>query len=732
MFAHLTSTLILVWFPEAPATTRASRVILRADEAALAPPIVLFSAPRLEQPSEGIAILTHRPRAEEISMSFPGAAVHRVSLEDASPLKDLLARFAPVVGRRLLRHLLETVLTQFRENGPELASTSAQVLDWITPVRPRVECSILMPSRRLFLGTHLADILPPRRAYRIQPDGIQRQAGPLFSQGANHHWMLDPVASVGTDWNTRLVGLDGAAVWQVTLSDLRARQADILLRYLKGLDAARGAGLLQALDRWRCGTNGINNDDRELVEDCILLLGGATLDPGGKPLKPLDCRIDHLVPLPAGGALVRGWLFDPYLRVNRIEFTDSGGVQHTPPKLWPIWHADAAKKWEASSFPVPEFPGFIAYLEAGVEGPWRADLNLISEIKIPLRVPASEPDFARARNVVLKSFPASAKIDGAIKSALGPGIERLHHAHMERYPRQSRIQSRVLIGQPPETPEISIIVPVYRNLNFLGFQISALARSLAIKPVELIYILDSPEQAGRLEGLLWGEHLIHGIPMTLACHVTNLGFAAAVNSGARIARADTLVFLNSDVIPESLDWLTAMVEGLKKPGIGVVGPRLLYLDGSLQFAGMYFERDPEGIWYNRHFAKGYPASHAPANIPREVPAVTGACMMMKRRTFFQNDGFDENFVLGDFEDSDLCIRLAQAGYKCWYEPSAVLYHVERQSVDKHDAHQNSAATMVNRWRQHRLWAREIEAIMSQGAKHWDFPPGVGQTIERLE
>ena len=732
MYAYLSRNLIFVWFPDVPATTRANQVILRSGDDALPLPIVMFSAPRIEDTSLGIALLTRMPPSKSISLTFPEAAKHAATLDADYALKDLLPRFAPSVPARLLRHILETVPSHFRESGPDLVRACVQILDHIQPLLPSANCAVSLPSGKLLAGIRLPGIRPPSGAYRVEDDGVMREAGPICIDGPDSHWLLDSIAPSIAGVGSRLVGIDGGTVWQLPLSAFRPRHSDILFSYLENLKQPKRANLIRALDRWRADTSAVSPDDWELVEDCRVLHGGITRDPQGAPLKSLDHGIDHLVPLPGGGVLVKGWLFDPYQRVESVEVTDASGASQILPRLWPARHDEAARHWDTAGFPAPQFPGFVSYVASGAEGPWQISLRLKSKTKIEVDTGLEDHDPRRTRDAVLKSFAASAFIDGAITQALGPAVERLHRAFMAQHPKPSRVQSRVHIGGPPESPSVSIIIPVYRNLNFLGFQFSALARSDGIKDAEIIYVLDSPEQAGFLEGLLRGDYLIHGLPVTMAVHSVNLGFAAAANTGAHVARADTLVFLNSDVVPSSMDWLQRMRDDLRKPNVGVVGPKLLYLDDSLQFAGMYFEQDPEGVWYNRHFMKGYPGSHAAANEAREVPAVTGACLMVTRKIFAQLDGFDENFVIGDFEDSDLCIRLVQAGYTCWYQPAAVLYHIERQSVEKHDAHGNSAATMVNRWRQHRLWATEIELIMADSEQRWNVPPGPGLKIERLE
>ena len=61
---------------------------------------------------------------------------------------------------------------------------------------------------------------------------------------------------------------------------------------------------------------------------------------------------------------------------------------------------------------------------------------------------------------------------------------------------------------------------------------------------------------------------------------------------------------------------------------GAVGPKLLFEDDSLQHAGLFFGRDYRGRWINQHYHKGMPRDFAPACLPRAVPGVTGACLLM--------------------------------------------------------------------------------------------------------
>ena len=104
-------------------------------------------------------------------------------------------------------------------------------------------------------------------------------------------------------------------------------------------------------------------------------------------------------------------------------------------------------------------------------------------------------------------------------------------------------------------------------------------------------MLDSPEQADVLDEQAHGLYSIYGIPFRLAVMKGNAGFAGVNNCAVELARADKLLLLNSDVVPDTPGWLDRMSAFYDAtPDIGALGPKLLYEDDSIQHAGMYFYR----------------------------------------------------------------------------------------------------------------------------------------------
>jgi GT2 family glycosyltransferase len=93
--------------------------------------------------------------------------------------------------------------------------------------------------------------------------------------------------------------------------------------------------------------------------------------------------------------------------------------------------------------------------------------------------------------------------------------------------------------------------------------------------------------------------------------------------------------------------------------------------------------------------------------------VTGAALFVRRAAFEAAGGFCTDYVIGDFEDSDLCLALRSQGHEIGYEPAAELFHFERQSIADHDGHARSLAGAYNRLLQHRRWDGAIATLMAR-------------------
>jgi O-antigen biosynthesis protein len=238
------------------------------------------------------------------------------------------------------------------------------------------------------------------------------------------------------------------------------------------------------------------------------------------------------------------------------------------------------------------------------------------------------------------------------------------------------------LGTPPAAPKVSIIVPLYGRTDFVEHQLLEFCTDpWFMKHAELIYVLDDPKLPEPFIGEAEALHRLYKVPFCWLWGNANRGYSGANNLGVQHANGQYLVFLNSDAFPQQPGWLEALVDVLEtRPDIGAVGPRLVFADGSIQHAGMEFMRRNElGIWVNHHPHMGLDPSLDPTKELTLVPAVTGACLAMRRTDFDRIDGWDTGYLIGDFEDSDLCLKLRTEGFNIAYLPTVQLTHLERQS-----------------------------------------------------
>jgi N-acetylglucosaminyl-diphospho-decaprenol L-rhamnosyltransferase len=166
-----------------------------------------------------------------------------------------------------------------------------------------------------------------------------------------------------------------------------------------------------------------------------------------------------------------------------------------------------------------------------------------------------------------------------------------------------------------------------------------------------------------------------------------LGFAANLNRGLALTTGDAVLTVNPDTLPErgAVVALRAFME--THPRAGVVGPRMVFPDGSLQpsrrrfptVAGTIVRRTPlrKAIPQRRHFH----LDDAPLTEPAQADWMLGGFLLLRRAMLDELGGFDAGFRLYG-EDSDLQYRAHKAGWERWYVPAAVVHHEHQAETDK--------------------------------------------------
>ena len=269
-------------------------------------------------------------------------------------------------------------------------------------------------------------------------------------------------------------------------------------------------------------------------------------------------------------------------------------------------------------------------------------------------------------------------------------------------------------GVQPQQPVCSLIIPIYGRYDFVKYQITQFSQDEFMASAEIIYVLDDPRLLSEFNRYCDSVYTIFKMPFKTVSYSKNLGFAGANNIGVSQAKSEYVLLLNSDVMPKYSGWLEKMIDTyteLETPGI--LGARLLFEDNTIQHDGLMYQKLKQygSLWLIEHPAKGLPDWMAPSEGVREIPSVTGACMLMRTSLYQELNGLDESYVLGDFEDSDLCLKALQAGYKNYINSDISLYHLERQSQNLfEDKSWKHKLTIYNGLQHTKRWDKLIETM----------------------
>ena len=211
-------------------------------------------------------------------------------------------------------------------------------------------------------------------------------------------------------------------------------------------------------------------------------------------------------------------------------------------------------------------------------------------------------------------------------------------------------------------------------------------------------------------------------------NATNRGFAAGNNQALSIARGEYVVLLNNDTVvtPGWLDRMIAVLE--RRPEVGLVGPMTNRASGPQVVEKVGYEKleDLDA------FAERWAAEHAGQT--EDVGRLVGFCLVMRRAVVEAIGGLDETFGSGNFEDDDLCIRAALAGFKACIAKDVFIHHAGSQTFkgEKIDYRQ----AMLTNWKKFKAkWGLAANAPIEHGYRMpTRLPAGVSLRVPlpRLE
>lgn len=146
-----------------------------------------------------------------------------------------------------------------------------------------------------------------------------------------------------------------------------------------------------------------------------------------------------------------------------------------------------------------------------------------------------------------------------------------------------------------------------------------------------------------------------------------------------------------------------MVGYARRSDVGAVGAKLLYEDDTVQHAGVIV--GVEGVAFHQflEYPEHDPGYMGRASFSQDLSAVTGACLLIRKKVYEEVGGMDEHLAVS-YNDVDLCLKLREAGYLVVYDAFTHLYHYESRSRGYEDSPQKQARLareaeyMKNKWK----------------------------------
>jgi ADP-heptose:LPS heptosyltransferase/GT2 family glycosyltransferase len=226
----------------------------------------------------------------------------------------------------------------------------------------------------------------------------------------------------------------------------------------------------------------------------------------------------------------------------------------------------------------------------------------------------------------------------------------------------------------PTAKKVSMIMPTCAAGDLIKVGIASIRDKTAYRNFEIVVIDNIPTT------LPEAKHWVRKNADRVVEIDEAFNWSRFNNRGAAVADGDFLLFINDDVEAIEPNWLDAMIEHAQRPEVGVVGAQLLYPDRKVQHAGLFLD-GVHGRHAFRFAPHDEPGSFGLALTQRNMIAVTGACLLVRRDHFESLNGFDERHKVIN-NDLDFCLRTWRAGKRVVFTPFATLIHHELASRAK--------------------------------------------------
>jgi glycosyltransferase involved in cell wall biosynthesis len=256
---------------------------------------------------------------------------------------------------------------------------------------------------------------------------------------------------------------------------------------------------------------------------------------------------------------------------------------------------------------------------------------------------------------------------------------------------------------PENAPKVSILIPTKDKIDYLKPCLDSIIQATEYTNYEIIIVDNRSEEQETFDYL---SKIAQVDNITVLKYDHEFNYSAINNYAAKHATGEILLLLNNDTKIISPNWLTELVGNAIRPDIGAVGAKLLYDNDLVQHNGVIVGTGEHKVAVHAFhmIEENNAAYYAHALLARNVSAVTGACIAIRKEIYDKVGGLNENELKVAYNDIDLCLKVQELGYRNLITPFAKLYHFESVSrgldfldSDKMVRLDGEASYMRERW-----------------------------------
>ncbi len=256
-------------------------------------------------------------------------------------------------------------------------------------------------------------------------------------------------------------------------------------------------------------------------------------------------------------------------------------------------------------------------------------------------------------------------------------------------------------------PKISIVIPNKDHAEDLRRCIKSIVEKSTWENYEIIVVENNSETK---EIFSYYEELKNNPQIKIVTYEGAFNYSKINNLGVSQATGDYVLLLNNDTQVITVNWMEELLMYAQRQDVGAVGGKLYYGDKTIQHAGVVIGLGAHRTAGHVHYRQkrenlGYMGRLCYA---QDMTAVTGACLMVKKKLYEAAGGLDEGFAVS-LNDVDFCLKLRRMGYLNVFTPFAELYHFESVSRGLDDQGEKAARYNEESARFREKWRAELEA-----------------------